>query len=389
MLEKTKKLCTLFFENRFFIPLLLFFSFFLNIGYLPLFYEEPRRTIVALEMIFRGNYLLPTLGGKVFFDHPPAWAWIQGLSYQVFGFSDVTPRILSLFFHFLIASLLFFAGKAYCGKEKAFWGAIFYLVSGDIYLFYSFLGEMDLFFAFLVFSSFLLLFLGIEKKKKTYIVSSFAFTALAWLTKGPVSLVFLEVGYFSYSLFKRNLRFFFSSAHVLGFSLFCSLVGLYYWRFSFQADLSYAFEALVSIVSSKSVGNFRFSQFLFSWLSFPFKLFAWIFPASLFSFCLFSKRGFAFVRRNSLLEFFLLVTFSNLLVYFLSPGVRGRYLFPLFPMLVFLLVATFQDSEFKEKKKWLKGLLVFMLFLKVVTAVFHVPYREYKNSIFSNSKKKL
>ena len=42
----------------------------------PLKWEEPRRCLVAMEMIERGDYLVPHLHGRPYFNKPPMQNWL-------------------------------------------------------------------------------------------------------------------------------------------------------------------------------------------------------------------------------------------------------------------------------------------------------------------------
>ena len=64
-------------EKGFFLLLLFALpAFFINLGLLPLFADEPTRANVALEMILSGNYSVPTIGGEYYYNKPPFYNWI-------------------------------------------------------------------------------------------------------------------------------------------------------------------------------------------------------------------------------------------------------------------------------------------------------------------------
>ena len=51
--------------------------FFINLGLLPLFADEPTRANVALEMILSGNYSVPTIGGEYYYNKPPVYNYAK------------------------------------------------------------------------------------------------------------------------------------------------------------------------------------------------------------------------------------------------------------------------------------------------------------------------
>ena len=53
------------------VIILLIVSLFINLGMQPLYLEEPRRAIIALEMIFNKNFIVPTELGEFYYNKPP------------------------------------------------------------------------------------------------------------------------------------------------------------------------------------------------------------------------------------------------------------------------------------------------------------------------------
>ena len=47
--------------------------------------EEPRRAVVALEMVLSGNYLAPHINGMPYYNKPPGFNWMVAACYQLFG----------------------------------------------------------------------------------------------------------------------------------------------------------------------------------------------------------------------------------------------------------------------------------------------------------------
>ncbi len=49
--------------------------------------DEPRYAQVAREMLARGDWITPTLGGFNWFEKPALLYWLQIVSYKLFGVS--------------------------------------------------------------------------------------------------------------------------------------------------------------------------------------------------------------------------------------------------------------------------------------------------------------
>ena len=55
--------------------------------------DEPRYAQVAREMLQRGDFITPTLGGVPWFEKPPLFYWMMMASYRVFGVSEFAARL--------------------------------------------------------------------------------------------------------------------------------------------------------------------------------------------------------------------------------------------------------------------------------------------------------
>ena len=81
----------------FFGFLIVFVYFFgLNIPFLGP--DEPRYAQIAREMLDRGDWITPTLGGFNWFEKPPLLYWLEMVSYKVFGVSEFAARFGPAFF---------------------------------------------------------------------------------------------------------------------------------------------------------------------------------------------------------------------------------------------------------------------------------------------------
>jgi 4-amino-4-deoxy-L-arabinose transferase-like glycosyltransferase len=74
---------------------LIIIAFYLyGLGQLPLLGpDEPRYAEVAREMLLRGDYITPTLGGYTWFEKPSLLYWMMAASFKVFGVSEWAARL--------------------------------------------------------------------------------------------------------------------------------------------------------------------------------------------------------------------------------------------------------------------------------------------------------
>jgi 4-amino-4-deoxy-L-arabinose transferase-like glycosyltransferase len=62
--------------------LLILLALFGGLGIMDLRGEEPRRALVAWEMIRQANYLQPTIQGLPYYNKPPVFNWVVAVFFQ-------------------------------------------------------------------------------------------------------------------------------------------------------------------------------------------------------------------------------------------------------------------------------------------------------------------
>src|SRR6188508_203693 len=74
-------------KNRIIISILVLLpvAIFFNSGLLELRLEEPRRALVAIEMLLRHNYLVPEINGHLYYTKPPLFNWAIAFSFWLAG----------------------------------------------------------------------------------------------------------------------------------------------------------------------------------------------------------------------------------------------------------------------------------------------------------------
>ena len=211
----------------------LIFAYFYNLGIYPLFQEEPRRGIIALEMILQDNYWVPTQQGDLYFRKPPVYNWLLIFSYKLFGeYSELATRFFSVLSHLVMAGLSYWFVKRQLGAFIAIFTSLGFLLVGDILLSASTLGEIDLFYTLITASSIFLIFhLGQQKKYLALFLAVYALTAVGFLTKGLSALPFTAISLLVYFILEKNFRQLLRWQHFAGIGLFAVLVGGYFYMY--------------------------------------------------------------------------------------------------------------------------------------------------------------
>jgi 4-amino-4-deoxy-L-arabinose transferase-like glycosyltransferase len=357
------------------------FSIFLNLNYVPLNLEEPRRIIVALEMLFNNNFTVTTMFNETWYDHPPLWNIVLALSGKLFGttseFAFRFPCALSLL---ITGILVFLAGKKYVSVQFGILSAFFYLISADLYFFFSAIAEIDIFFSLLVYLSILSVFHFYEKKQLSLLFfSTYFFGTLGFFTKGIVALVFVGITLLTYFIYKRNFKKLFSISHILALCISLISIAAYFFWYNLQEDAYAYIIDMWSLTQNRTkVDGNVFLGLLKHIFTFPLNLIGNLFPATLLLLFVFHKNTIAKIKAHKYMAFLGIVFFFNFIIYWLSAGARMRYTYMFYPMLVTILVYAF-TLNFNKKSKSLNFYYTFILILMGILclAVLVLPFINY------------
>ncbi|MBR9854783.1 MAG: phospholipid carrier-dependent glycosyltransferase [Algicola sp.] len=385
-----KNLLSLINKGKFFYVLSLLFlalyiiSLFLNLGVAPFYNEEPRRSIIAMEMLFNNNFMVTTLFNDVFYDHPPLWNIILAGSSWLFGtdteFAFRFPSALSLL---LTGVLVYLMGKKHVGQLFGTVSAFLYLVSVDLYFFFSNTAEIDIFFSLLIFTSIMGIYHFYEQKRfvSLYLYTYF-FCFLGFLTKGVVSLVFLGVSLLIFFMYKKDYRKLFLPIHFLSAFLCLGGIAMFFYVYG-QYDDAYAYiEGMWRITRNKSILDKANNAFLAHFFWFPINMLGNLFPATLLIPFLFKKSVVQKIKEHPYILFLIIVFFSNFIIYWISPGAKARYTYMFYPMLISIL--TFAFLMGKNRKGWKTKILfgvLSCLSLLLGISCFALPFINYFDTI--------
>ncbi len=76
--------------------------------------DEPRYAQVAREMLIRGDFFTPTLGGHTWFEKPPLLYWMMMASFRLFGVSEWAARLGPAISGLLTVFAVFWAARRAC-----------------------------------------------------------------------------------------------------------------------------------------------------------------------------------------------------------------------------------------------------------------------------------
>lgn len=337
-----------------FFLLLLLFAFFYQLGIYPLFLEEPRRGLIALEMMHQDNIWVPTQTGDLYFRKPPMYNWVLIFAYKIFGETEFATRFFSVLSHLLLGMLTYLFSKKYIGKQQAVLISFSYLLCADILYYFSALGEIDLFYAFITGGSIFLIFhFGERKKYWELFLSVYILTAIGFLTKGLSSLPYTAISLLVYFIWTRDFKRLLSLQHFAGIGAFLLLLFGYFYKYSQLEDVSGWWSTLYTESAEKAAGN-GLKEWVVHFVSFPLDHVKNLLPAAFALPFLLTGKGLKALKKNRFVWFSVLVFLFNFLVYWLSSEGRSRYVYPVFPFATIALVYLYTVSDLSWKRTYLK-----------------------------------
>ncbi|MFN3869972.1 MAG: ArnT family glycosyltransferase [Aquificaceae bacterium] len=359
--------------------LIAFLSYLPNISKYPFKNEESLRTIVAFEMWHSGNYTQPTFLGDLYFNKPPLFNWLIIAYSYLFGWNEITARAVSLTFLLLTALLLgFFSYLLFKKVELALLSTIIFITFGNILFFYGFLGEIDITYTFFIFSGIFSLYLWLQRGSFLLVLLIGTIFGLSALLKGFPAYAYLILSLFALSLYTKSLKPLFSKQSLLIY-LIALIIPLFYFL---QVPEPFTYLKTLWMESFSRVGG-DFSR-LEHMVKYPFINFKDLLPWSFVFFIalyLFRKD----LTLPSEIRLLLYLFFINYLPYWIS-NAAGRYILPLYPFLA--IIFSFYIHKAMENpfmKRFVFGLLTFVIFLRLLYGFVFFPYVENRET----SRKKI
>ncbi len=332
-------------------------GFYYQLGIYPLFLEEPRRALIALEMVLQENLLVPTQTGDLYYRKPPFYNWLIIIADQLFGAHiEFGVRSISVTSHIALSYLSYVFFRKWSNREVALLSSLAFLFSVDIFYYFSALGEIDLFYALATsLSIFLIFHFGGKSEYWKLFVYVYLLTAVCFLTKGLSALPYTAISLLAYFITNRKFRMLFSIQHITGVLLFAGILSLYFYGYSTTHDVNGWWSTLFSESADKAASG-GFDQWIAHFVSFPFDTLKNIAPAALLIPALFVSK-----QRSSVDKAMLWVVILNFVVYWVSVEGRSRYIYPLFPFMCFILVNSVQSVDKAWFEKYLRILAIILL----------------------------
>ncbi|NTU43763.1 MAG: glycosyltransferase family 39 protein, partial [Nitrospirales bacterium] len=218
--------------KRLFLPLIIVIlcvSFF-RLGSVTLFdVDEAVFAQATKEMVQSNDWITPTYNGAVRYDKPILIYWLMGASYMLFGVNETGARFPSAAAGAVLAVSLFFFCRRYFSEKAAFIVA-FALVLSPYFFVYTHASVTDMTLTLFITLSLLSFYHWHQSRRSPVpLMGFYLFSALAFLTKGLIGILFPFGTALIYLSLTRGIR---STAGVFspwGILLFLSVSGPWYF----------------------------------------------------------------------------------------------------------------------------------------------------------------
>ena len=367
------------------ILIIVFYSLALNLPFLwerEFQGEAARRAVAALEMMERGDYLIPYIEDQPYLLKPPGYNWVLVGFFKLFGsHSEFVARLSSVTAATLCALFLVLLFRAVAQPPGLLWvlpGLIF--LSFPEVLDKACRAEIDMTYTLLVTLSVFSWFYLHEIRKSPYLAWTVAlgFSALATLTKTFQALAFLYAAVGPYLFFKRRFQELFSPAHLLGLFVYAGIFSLWFVPAAQRIGAERILSAWFGEYLSKK-NPLEPSGFWGHFLRFPLEYLEGYFPWIVFGLLWLRNRGQETWKRlpeplRALTLFSFLGLVFSFPFYWLLPGTRLRYLLPTAGGLSFLLALPIVNVLEREENPYLLrwGLKAFALLILITLPLFMI-----------------
>jgi len=184
----------------------------------------------AKEMLQRHTWSVPYIFGQPQFEKPILYYFLLAAGFKLLGIGAATARIWSALFGILGMVLTYLLGKAIYNRGTGFIAALVLATSFE-YLSLSRAVLTDIVFSNLLLACLFSFYFGYlsPEKRTPWFLLSFAFSALATLTKGPIGIILPLFIMFGFLLLRKELKIFFGKEIFQGIIIFVLVALPWYW----------------------------------------------------------------------------------------------------------------------------------------------------------------
>jgi 4-amino-4-deoxy-L-arabinose transferase-like glycosyltransferase len=183
--------------------------------------DEPRYAQVAREMLDRGDWVTPTLGGTPWLEKPPLYYWQAMVAYKLGGVSDWSARLPSVFDAFLLVLAMYLLVRRIRPGLQLDAAVVLATTAGVAGFARAASTDMPLTAMFSI--AMLAWYVWLEGGQRRYLVAFYFSLALSALAKGPVGPFLAVVIILIFAAVQKSFRLVWQSLWLPGILLFCAV----------------------------------------------------------------------------------------------------------------------------------------------------------------------
>ena len=316
--------------------------------------EEPRRAIVAMEMVLSGEYWVPQIHQWPYYNKPPLFNWWLAVFFQLFGScAEWVVRLPALDAFLAMALLHYYLSSQFLKHTVALFSSLFLLTSADL-LFYGTVnaGEIDLFYSAIVYVQVMAIFIYGQRKAFGWLfVVSYGMAALGTLSKGLPSIAFQGLTLIPWLMVIRQWRQLFSWHHLTGIMVYGAIVGGYLYGYGQYDEVTGFVVRQFSEATQKSGVTHPFWETVMQSAIFPFTLIKLFLPWSVLAVFFWRRDFWVVIRSNPFLLFSVIFILCNIPLYWITADFKSRYIYMFFPFIATLLSYFFFEAT-DQQGQW-------------------------------------
>ena len=211
---------------RFLIIVVLWAALYLPVlGWLEIRGEEGKRVMPAVQMLDRGNYLVPYLAAHPYLNKPPMTNWLVAASFRISGIrNEWTARFPSAILVLVVALVFVTVGRVRLGAAGSTISAVSWLTTLEV-INKGRTIETDAINASFFAIAFILWLTFWQRRRSPWLTFTvpWIFLGLGFLTKGPGLLLFFYFIVIAVAFRNGRLRELLHPAHWIGISITMSI----------------------------------------------------------------------------------------------------------------------------------------------------------------------
>ena len=349
----------------------------INLGFLEMAGEEPRRALISIEMFHSGVLVRPTLLGWDYLNKPPFFNWVLTAFIWLTGSaSEFVLRLPSLIAYLAMAYIHYRVARHFFSSTVALLSSFFILTCGDVYFYGLANGaEIDIFYSLLVYVQAISIFWFFHNKKILALyVFSYLFCALGFLTKAFPSILFQGLTLLGLCVYARSVSVLFRWQHLVGLAVFAGCTALYLSLYSqYHSPYLYLANLLNEALLKSAIGEKSY-QVVDKSILYPFLFLKMLLPWSLFLFLLVAKVNYR-LWQNPMVRFSILFILFNIGVYWFTGQPKIRYVYMFLPFACTIFAAIYEQFTQAYPERLNKILKPFgFLFPVVMVVILVLPF---------------